>query len=373
MGHKMGLAQIKMGAATASGSKGILMLSGNTTTAQYSTTATDNAFYALDEFETNQPYKVGSRNSSGLSCYFIASPAGSYTFSTSYKYGASDSYRQWNNFTVSSSSNTIASGKYRTITTSTPKFKNLGRLYGYVDETVQSFTPILSCKHKLEVWGAQGSLYVPANPGGKGGYTYGIVSLTENVAIYICVGECDSGIATKAYNVGYTVGPSGLSGGGATHIASTNRGELFNYASTQSEIYVVAGGGGSGEYGTGGAGGGLTGQNGTVATGGAQTMTASSSRSQTTYGYTHGSFGRGGQAWNSTPDYGDGGGGGWYGGGGGCNTPGAGGSGHVGSVDSGETIQGTVSNKIPVATAASGYETGHANSGNARITCTPYD
>ena len=369
----MGLACIKMGPATAAASKETLMLSANTTTTQYSSSTTNNAFYALDEFVTNLPYKVGSRNTAALRCYFIVNPASSYTFGTSYKISDSDTYRQWNNFTVSSSSNTIARGNYKEITTSTPKWKNVGRLYGYVNETIQSFTPFMSTKHKLEVWGAQGSLYVPDKPGGKGGYTYGIVSLTKNVAVYICVGECDSGIATKAYNVGYTVGPSGLSGGGATHIASTNRGELYNYASTPNEVYIVAGGGGSGEYGTGGAGGGLTGQNSSVATGGAQSLTSSSSKSQTTYGYTHGSFGRGGQAWSATGDYGDGGGGGWYGGGGGCNTPGAGGSGHVGSVDSGETIQGTVSNKIPVATAASGYETGHANSGNARITCTPYD
>ena len=87
----------------------------------------------------------------------------------------------------------------------------------------------------------------------------------------------------------------------------------------------------------------------------------------------NGSFGCSGYAWRKG-DYGGYGGGGWYGGRGvAYSGSGAGGSGHVGSVDSGETIQGTVSNKIPVATAASGYETGHANSGNARITCTPYD
>lgn len=225
--------------------------------------------------------------------------------------------------------------------------------------------------HKLEAWGAQGSLYYPSYPGGKGGYTYGQVRIANT--IYICVGECNSKVAIKVYNVGYTTGGSGLSGGGATHIAKVDRGELYNYAGYQSEVYVVAGGGGGGEYGIGGAGGGITGQNGTIATGGAQTMTGSSSLSQTGAGYTNGSFGRGGQAWSGGGDYGDGGGGGWYGGGGGMNTPGAGGSGHVGSVDSGETIQGTTANTIPMATAASGYETGHAGSGNARITCLPYD
>ncbi len=368
MAHKMGLANIKMAGSTASASKTTLTLSANTTTTEYSTSATANAYYALDEFVTNLPYKVGTRNTSTLSCYFIVNPSKSYTFSTSYKYGDNDVYSQWNNITVNSTNNTVTKGQYKEIKTSAPKFKNLARLY-YCTKGVQSFSPIYTCKHKLEAWGAQGSLYYPPNPGGKGGYTYGYTTLTSNVDIYVYVGECNNEVAKKGYNTGYTTGTSGLSGGGASHIAKSNKGELYNYESYKTDIYIVAGGGGGGEYGIGGAGGGTTGQNSTYATGGS----TSGGSSQTGGGWTNGSFGRGGQAWSSTGDYGDGGGGGWYGGGGGMNTPGAGGSGHVGSVDSGETIQGTVANKIPSATASSGYETGHANDGNARITIMPYD
>ena len=41
----------------------------------------------------------------------------------------------------------------------------------------------------------------------------------------------------------------GGSGGGATHIATTNRGVLSNYQSYKSDILIVAGGGGGGWYG----------------------------------------------------------------------------------------------------------------------------
>ena len=257
--------------------------------------------------------------------------------------------------------------------------------------TVQSFAPIRTCKHYLEVWGAQGVTYSAA--GGRGGYTYGIVSLTANTAIYVCVGgtfldsEPTDTKFGSAYNNGYTTGYSGFPGGGATHIAKTNRGELYNYQSYQNDIYIVAGGGGAGENYAGGAGGGTYGQDATVqmpahsrlARGGAQSLTSYYSQSAPyssptgVNGCTNGSFGRGGQAWSGN-DWGCGGGGGWYGGGGSAYSgPGAGGSGHVGSVSSGETIQGTVANRIPVATSGSGYETGHSGYGNARITCMPYD
>ena len=93
-------------------------------------------------------------------------------------------------------------------------------------------------KYKLEVWGAQGinqggGLYgeSPCTPG-KGGYSYGDINIEKNKNLYICIGG-------QPYNGG---GINGFPGGGATHIASSNRGELKNYASYKSDIYIVAGG-----------------------------------------------------------------------------------------------------------------------------------
>lgn len=193
----------------------------------------------------------------------------------------------------------------------------------------------------MEVWGAQGinqggGLYgeSPCTPG-KGGYSYGDINIEKNKNLYICIGG-------QPYNGG---GINGFPGGGATHIASSNRGELKNYASYKSDIYIVAGGGGGAEWGNtlGGSGGGTTGGNSnkptynngqyqvSVATGGSQTSGGKTAlhNTQTPTLIVDGSFGQGGYACHGN-DYGPGGGGGWYGGGG-CAYTGAaaGGSGHI--------------------------------------------
>ena len=190
MEHQMGLANIKMSAATAANSKETLTLTANTTTTAYSTATTNNAFYALDEFITNLPYKQGTRNTASLACYFIVNPSKSYTFSTSYKYADNDDNRQWNNLTVNSSNNTVAKGKYKEIPTSVPKFKNLGRLYGYTG-SYQTYTPLFAdTKYKMECWGASGGeLTEEFARGGKGGYTTGVITINDIIqAYYVYVG-----------------------------------------------------------------------------------------------------------------------------------------------------------------------------------------
>ena len=241
-----------MAGATAAVSKETLTLSANTTTTQYSSSTTNNAFYALDEFVTNLPYKVGTRNTSGLCCYFIVNPSKSYTFSTSYKYGDSDTYRQWNNFTVSSSSNAIASSKYKEITTSVPKFKNLGRLYSYTG-ACQTYTPILAgYKYQMECWGAAGGQGSVTN-NGHGAYVGGTIILGSD-DMYVYVGQ--KGVATEntgAWNGGGKKGTEGGdgSGGGATDIRTTMHTDENGWgglSSLCSRILVAAGGGGSDDY-----------------------------------------------------------------------------------------------------------------------------
>ena len=77
----------------------------------------------------------------------------------------------------------------------------------------------------------------------------------NNIEIYIAVGgqgtgNCVTEVCKGGYNGGGTSGISTnddknftCSGGGATHIATYNRGELYNYASSIDEIIMVAGGG----------------------------------------------------------------------------------------------------------------------------------
>ena len=211
------------------------------------------------------------------------------------------------------------------------KYKNTGN--------VQTFITPHSIYYTLEVWGARG--HAADSNGGKGGYAFGYKYLSAGVSIFICNGQAGYHAESpfsdkKTYNGG---GAGQQLGGGCTHIAATNRGELYNYESYKSEVWLVAGGGGGSDYGSGsgGHGGGSVGNdsrnNGHTTIGGlGGTQTAGG-----TGGY-NGSFGRGGNSIGlSGTDTGGSGGGGWYGGGG-CTTTangGGGGSGHIGSVTNG--------------------------------------
>lgn len=181
---------------------------------------------------------------------------------------------------------------------------------------VQSFTAPMNGTYKLEAWGAQGGSVenMPAgtNYGGLGGYTSGIKVLTKGQILYICVGSQGSRIqewttVTAGYNGGGDAGPLGsdggvgAGGGGATHIATINRGVLTNYASYTGDFCIIAGGGGGSQSGrkvcsNGGTGGGDNGGDGSnntynwPGTGGTQTGTGR----DILYGGYAGGFGYGG-------------------------------------------------------------------------------
>ena len=197
----------------------------------------------------------------------------------------------------------------------------------------------------MEVWGAQGG-NTPRATGGKGGYAIGNKSLNQNNNIYICCGQAGGSAAypwddsKAAYNGG---GLGQKLGGGATHIATTNRGELYNYEKYKSEVLLVAGGGGGSDWdgGSGGHGGGNVGGDshatihiGVGGLGGTQNNGGA--------GANNGSFGRGGKSAIDGASSGGGGGGGWYGGGGSTDTgnSGGGGSGHIGNVSNGSMRTG---------------------------------
>ncbi len=294
--------------------------------------------------------------------------------------------------------------------------------YGYTGY-VQSFTAPVTGKYKLEAWGAQGGSSidtdVPHSPvpsdsvlengqyhsveGGKGGYSYGVISLNQGETIYLAVGGAGEHFEQLNENVtdakiivsgGYNGGGvttfqrvnSGIhrmslgSGGGATHFATANRGELKNYSVNKDDVLLVAGGGGGSAFslsgsggwinqGQGGAGGGLEGlpsikganldgsNNGrTPATGGTQTAGGT--------GLASGGFGIG--AGTTGNDYATGGGGGWYGGGAQRIQGGAGGSGYYKAdrLENYGTIAGNQSFKSPNGED----ETGHSGNGYARVT-----
>lgn len=370
MSHKAGLAVMTLGTK-------------NVPTVQYfnssnsilsgTTDGTTTSITASGTFSSNVPYV----NTTTKKCYAVIRESGR-TFTGT----GADGWK------VSYTTPTITAGSvYDFSAESKRTFIRKGWQYECVG-SVETFTAPVTGNYKLEVWGAGAG----QNPtGNKGGYAYGSISRSANTKLYICVGGFGSagptyaeniGItnysdAVRAYNGGGGVNASGgvlysaNPGGGATHIATNNRGVLKNYKSYQSEVLLVAGGSGATEWsGTGGTGGGTTGGNGTettlpngdrspyYGTGGTQSGGGASRNGHTgstTVSMTVADFGQGGIAWDSNNDHGAGGGGGWYGGGGTAYAgAGGGGSGHIGS--------GFISNSTGM---QNGVKTGH---GQARIT-----
>ena len=193
--------------------------------------------------------------------------------------------------------------------------------------------------HKLEVWGAQGGSYNTSYYGGKGGYSYGTLTLTENITAYINIGGQGGSVSSST-----TGGTGGNNGGGAggngssssTGIAGSGGGGATDIRLKQDSLYarvIVAGGGG----GAGGAGqnGGSSLDNNTASIGGIGGGTSGitgNNSGQSNYGgkaggagtaTTAGTAGSASTSTTSSTDNtycaggGGGAGGGWYGGGGG--------------------------------------------------------
>lgn len=167
--------------------------------------------------------------------------------------------------------------------------------------------------YKLECWGAQGGYRNNATYAGKGGYSYGTLTLQIPKLIYIYPGGNGSTSQTAdGRKCGFNGG--GLrttypGGGGASDIRI---GEDSLYARV-----IVAGGGGSdgattkqGMYGGGVTGGSASENYGSGGGGGTQTAGGAGGNGNA------GVFGRGGEGLTRSGGYGGAGGGGWYGGGG---------------------------------------------------------
>lgn len=172
-------------------------------------------------------------------------------------------------------------------------------------------------QYKLEVWGAQGGTY-SSYQGGAGGYSIGILTLTEDTSMYIFVGQQAPAVSTNRAVVpgGYNGGGNGYNryysstytygqgGGGGTDIRIGSN-------SLYARVIVAGGGGGSASVDalTTKCGGGENG--GSPAAGYAGTQTTGGSKG------TKGAFGQGANVTKNGSNYkysSGGGGGGWYGG-----------------------------------------------------------
>ena len=194
-------------------------------------------------------------------------------------------------------------------------------------------------KYHIECIGASGGKG-STNEGGFGGYSSGILSVSEEISLFLFIGGQGSSI--KGTEGTYSPGGFNGGGGGRTGTKELNAGSgggctdiRMNSEKLEDRIIVAGGGGGSagcadGGDNLGGNAGGLNGSNGTThnnyyGTGGSQNMPGycsaegkANSGKNNVGGDAHAVFSSGG-----------GGGGGYYGGGGGDCGGGGGGSGYV--------------------------------------------
>lgn len=254
-------------------------------------------------------------------------------------------------------------------------------------------------QYQLECWGAQGGNGTnnTSYPGGKGGYSKGIITLNKKTNLYLYTGG--QGLGGTTYNSNRATTAGGFNGGGSA-ASINNRGSggggtdiRVAFDSLYARVLVAGGGSGSSGYTSlaGFAGGGISGKtynnqdssNGGnwYGGGGSQTQGGAADTSYSNY-TTAGSFGQGGN-YNSGSNtyYGSGGGGGWYGGGGAIGV-GGGGSGYMYTSSSASYYpSGCLLNSsyyLTNATILAGNaafisptgtsETGHAGNGYIRIT-----
>lgn len=125
---------------------------------------------------------------------------------------------------------------------------------------IQQFKAEYSGTYKLEVWGAQGgSVFTSVGKdGGYGAYSTGIITLNKDDVLYIAVGghplnrsakATSAELAKGGFNGGGSIGAvdnqyNGVAGGGATHIAFTNKEDGTLLYQDPADVVLVAGGGG---------------------------------------------------------------------------------------------------------------------------------
>lgn len=258
--------------------------------------------------------------------------------------------------------------------------------------------------YKIEVWGAQGGSFSSTYVGGKGGYSYGTLTLKDKETVLYCYagGKGTDGTTSGTFAGGFNGGGQAYSSS-ATYDMSAGGGASDIRIGTDSlyaRVIVAGGGGGAGTYSSsyrysGGDGGGESGVAGGrystsyyAGNGGTQIAAGSSyygtTIDSTSYG-TPASFGVGGAAGSST--YVAGGGGGWYGGGYARRASAGGGSGYVYTSSTASNYpSGCLLNSVYYLTDAStiagdtsftdysGYTvTGHEGDGCVRITVIKID
>ena len=258
--------------------------------------------------------------------------------------------------------------------------------------------------YKFECWGAQGGdtkISTVYRLGGRGGYSYGALLLSQKQDLYLYAGgkgTDDDGTlgSTAIASGGFNGGGYGITWSGTDHGGSGGGGGTdirINTTDLKGRCIVAGGGGGSADphYDnftpnliTGGYGGGETGGRGEYYNDHTYTDGCAEGGSQTGAG-ANGGFGFGGNCSTYVGGECGGGGGGWYGGGAGIHTDDCCGGGGSGFVFTGATAQycptgflltsefylteaGTIAGNKQFASPNGTMETGHSGNGYIRIT-----
>ena len=192
-------------------------------------------------------------------------------------------------------------------------------LFSFKSEPIEITLP--AGIYQFECWGAQSSEHDKPDCAGKGAYTKGTIRLNHKKTLYLFIGEM--GKPRRSYQISFNGGGSGQYGGGGATDIRTIKGDTWDdFESLKSRIMVAAGGGGPDSADRGGAGGTIIGLNSLSGHGKGATQTSGGQ------GCHNGKFGQGGSELQDVGDDGNGGGGaGYYGGGTSseCTTYGAGG------------------------------------------------
>ena len=434
MGHKMGLAQIALNSTTIYDSYTYTYMS--TTNPGTPAQSGGNTWYASSTHSgSNLPYRASNTEA----CYLRKPGAAAVTL-TATQSNVFNTYKSTKRFAWSATAPVVSTGgTYVSVAVSysgPPYLQatwNIPCLSGIV-----AYTTPYAGKYEFKCWGANGgngfstyfftgSEYREATSaektngscysyGGKGGYTYGVLSsLAKNITFFVCVGGAGSNsstahleiygplvVAQRAVSGGYNGGGNGsernngnvyvhngAGGGGATHIA-TATGLLQSLTKAQTLMVAGAGAGGGGHQQgeTGGYAGGTSGYPGSVAgsyamnlgiaQGGSQSQgggwkNASGASTDYSSSTEAGSYGKGGS--NKNNGAGGGGGAGYYGGAGGYWNSGGGGSsyinGHSGCTQQNPTYVFTGTSMIAGANVASQAPNPSGNNnGYARIAYT---
>lgn len=208
------------------------------------------------------------------------------------------------------------------LTTTTPSKIKTGDIINIPYSGSEKSITLPEGTYKLEVWGAQGGYLSSTAYGGKGGYSYGTLNLTQETTIYAFAGGAGNSGNTIPTNTSYY---ESFNGGGWRYWYKGGGG-ASDFRIGSNSLYarvIVAGGGGSdgGASYPGGAGGGTNGILGSGGYGttygyGTQTGSSDSIVTEQNINYESGGFGFGGTGTYRKSGYGGAGGSGWYGGGG---------------------------------------------------------